>query len=285
MRVWLAALGLLCSLSAYADSPVWAVRGKQNTVYLAGSVHLLRAEDGPLPGAFDRAYADAEALVMELDLDDLDPRGLQDWMRERGTFADGTTLRETMGEQRHRDLAAATARLGLPIEALQEFEPWVIALTLVQLQYQRLGFDSEQGVEKQLERRARTDGKQIRGLETLEEQLGLLDALSYEEQARFLELTVAELQDLERQTDDLLAAWRAGDAERLAALMSEEFEKFPALYRALVCERNLRWMPAIEKLLEDEQDYLVVVGALHLVGRDGLLDLAQRRGWRPVQLD
>lgn len=284
LRCWLLALGLLGGLTAEAASPVWVLRGENNTVYLAGSIHLLRPDDAQLPEAFERAYADAEAVVMEIDLDDLDEAQIQRWMIERGTFPEGQTLRQVLGEARHRDLAAALAPLGLPVEAMQQLEPWTIALTLTQLQLIRLGFDPESGVENQLERRARGDRKEILGLETLEEQLGLLDELSYEEQVRFLELTVAELRDIGEQVDELLAAWRSGDIERLSSLLGEEYRKFPRLYEALVSARNARWMPRVEGLLRENRDYLVVVGALHLVGRDGLLELARRRGLDPQPL-
>ncbi|MGQ0833922.1 MAG: TraB/GumN family protein [Gammaproteobacteria bacterium] len=261
-----------------ADGLVWAIEGPRNTVYLAGSVHLLRQTDATLPAAFDRAYADAETILMELDLDDFDPAQAGRWMLERGVYTDGSTLRETLGEPRHRRVAAAANELGLPIEGVQQFEPWAVALTLVELAYARLGFDPESGVERQIERRARRDGKEIRGLETPEEQLGLLDALPLEDQRRFLEQTVEELGELEKDTDELLTAWRTGDALRLATMLATEYDEFPSLYRALVTERNARWMPQIERLLQDDNDYLIVVGVLHLVGDDGLVALARRRG-------
>jgi uncharacterized protein YbaP (TraB family) len=281
---WGAALGLLCSLTAQADSPVWAIRGANNTVFLAGSVHLLKPEHSALPASFDRAYAEAEALVMELDLDDFDPLEAQSWMLQHGMFSGETTLRQAIGEKRFQRVAAEAQRLGLPIEGLQKIEPWAIALSLMELQYAQLGYDPQLGVERQLEQRARRDGKEIRGLETLDDQLGKLDALSYELQGRFLELTVEEMHDVERQTDDLLAAWRDGDSARLAALLTTEFDEFPELYRILVTDRNRRWMPQIEQLLKDKQDYLVVVGALHLVGKEGLVELAQGRGLKPSRV-
>jgi uncharacterized protein len=283
MRRYLAALSLLFGsvTAAHAQSAVWAIQGAQNTVYLAGSVHLLKPDQSSLPPVFEKAYTDSEALVMELDLDDFDPLSAQAWMLENGTFKTDTTLRESLGETRYKRVSAEATRLGLPLEALQNFEPWAIALTLVQLQYMKLGFDPEAGVEKQLERRAREEQKPIQGLETLDQQLGQLDSLTYEQQGRFLELTVEEMHEMESDTDDMLRAWRAGDIKELSALLSTEYDHFPELYRALVTERNKRWMPKIEALLKDKQDYMVVVGALHLVGDNGLLDLARKRGLKP----
>lgn len=283
---WTLSLCLLfSSLTAHAQSSVWTIRGAHNTIYVAGSVHLLRPGDAALPAAYDKAYSESEALMMELDLDDFDPLAAQKWMLEHGALQGDATLRKTIGETRYRRVAAEAARLGLPLDGLQKFEPWAIALTLVELQYLRLGFDPEEGVEKQFERRARADHKEIRGLETLDEQLGKIDGLTYEQQSRFLELTVEEMHEMETDTDDLLAAWRAGDTEKLAKLLSVEYDGFPELYRALVTERNKQWMPKIEALLKDDKDYMVVVGALHLVGKDGLIDLMRKRGLKPAPLN
>ncbi len=282
MRRPLAALCLLCSLicgvAARAQSPVWAVHGARNTVYLAESVHLLRSGESTLPPAFDRAYAASSTIVMELDLSRLDTATMQSWMLAHGMLPEETTLRQSVGDRLYQRVAAESGRLGLPIESLQRFEPWVVALTLADLEYLKLGYDPEQGVERQIERRAERDGKEIRGLETLDEQLGQLEHLTPDQQSRFLDLTVDEMHEAERDTDDLLSAWRAGDTRKLAELLSGDYQTFPELYRALVTDRNARWMPQIEGFLEADHDYLVIVGALHLVGPGGLLELARRDG-------
>jgi uncharacterized protein YbaP (TraB family) len=284
MRRWLLIVGLFGCLSAQAQSPVWAIRGTHNTVYLAGSIHLLKSGESSLPAAFERAYAGAKILVMEVDVDELDSPAAQSLLLEKGMFADGSTLRSAIGDARYARVASEAARLGVPIEGLDPFEPWAVALTLTQLEYMQLGFDPEEGVEKQLARRAHRDGKKIEGLETLAEQINILAGLSATDQARFLEQTVDELKDADHDTQAILAAWRNGDAAKLAALMSEDFEKFPSLYRALVTDRNQRWLPQIDRLLKDNQDYLVVVGALHLVGAGGLLQLAKAQGFEPRPL-
>jgi uncharacterized protein YbaP (TraB family) len=284
MRAWLLIVGLLGSLGAQAQSPVWALKGAHNTVYLAGSVHLLKKDDMTLPPAFEKAYASAKGLVMEVDIDEIDTPAAQAILLQKGMFADGSTLRESIGEARYARVAVEAARLGLPPEALAQIEPWAIALTLTQLEYLQLGFDPEEGVEKQLGRRAHADGKKIQGLETVEEQLNILAGLSKEDQARFLDQTVSEMQDADRETQEIVAAWRSGNAGKLAALMSDDFRTFPSLYRALITDRNRRWLPQIERLLKGDQDYLVVVGALHLVGDGGLLQLVRADGLEPRPL-
>jgi uncharacterized protein len=282
------ALTLLLALASApvsgADSLVWVIQGARNTLYLAGSVHLLKRDAAQLPADLERAYAKADAVVMEIDLDDLDPMEAGRSLLERGTYPDTTTLKTTLGDAAYARVAAAAEKVGLPMDAVQRFEPWAVALTLVELAYARLAFDPESGVERQLERRARRDRKEILGLETVDQQLGLLDALSPEDQRRFLDRTVEEMDELAAETEELLTAWRAGDAKELAAMLASEYEQFPALYRALVVERNARWIPRIEQLLREDRDYLVVVGVLHLVGDEGLVALADKRGLKTRRL-
>lgn len=282
---WLLALCLLGSLSAHAGSPVWVIHGKHNTVYLAGSIHLLKADDAALPPAFERAYSSSSALVMELDLNKLTPADAAAWMMKHGRAPKGESLRKILGERRYERVLAVSTQLGLPPEALDRLAPWVLGLELLELKYAQLGFDAQEGVEQQLERRAHIDGKPTLGLETLGEQLGVFETLPPPDQARFLDLIVNEMQDVDSETESVVEAWRVGDANRLATLLGEEYKSFPLLYRALVTERNKRWVPRIEKLLTGQQNYLVVVGALHLVGPGGLLERLRHDGYRPVSLN
>jgi len=278
VRPWLAALALLGGLTAHAASPVWVIHGEHNTVYLAGSVHLLKTADAALPTAFDRAYTGSQALMMEMDLSHVDPLEAASWMMEHGMLAEGTTLKDALGAERYGRVAAEAARLGLPDELLGQMKPWALGVQLLELQYAQLGFDASQGVEQQLVQRAQQDHKPIQGLETLPEQLSVFDNLSSEEQAKFLDLVVSEMHDVESETRAIIAAWRAGDTRKLASELGDEYKRFPGLYRALVTERNKHWMPQIERLLKEKNDYFVVVGALHLVGDDGLLELLRRDG-------
>ena len=285
---WLLALSLLGGLSlsaARAASPVWVIHGAHSTLYLAGSVHLLPEQDAALPVAFDRAYAASAKLVMELDLGNLDQTAAASWMLEHGTLPAGTSLREVIGPQRYARVAAAATELGLPAELFNSQTPWAVGLELADLDYMRLGLDPQHGVEEQLLQRAQADGKPTAGLETLDEELGGLEALPHEEQLRMLDQTLSELKDAPEELRQVLLAWRHGDAPKLAALLSREYRTFPGLYRPLVTARNQLWLPQIERLLSGPQNCLVVVGSLHLVGDGGLLELLRKDGFTPVQMN
>jgi uncharacterized protein YbaP (TraB family) len=282
---WLLALGLLGSLSAHAASPVWAVRGAHNTVYLAGSIHMLPAEDAALPPGFERSYADSARLVMELDLGKFDPMEAMAWMMDHGALPAGTSLRGVLGEQRYGRVSAAATGLGLPLAALDNLAPWVVGIEITDLAYEHAGYDPEQGVEEQLVRRAAKDGKPTAGLETMAEELSGLTELSSADQIRMLDQTVGDLKDIKSEMREVTSAWRHGDAARLGALLSSEYNAFPTLYKPLVTDRNRRWLPQVEELLKANENSLVVVGALHLVGQGGLLELLRKKGYTITQLE
>ncbi len=278
MRHWLLALSLLGSLSARAQSPVWALHGAHNTVYLAESVHLLKPGASALPGALTRAYDDSSQLVMEMDLGKLDTSSVSEWMMEHGRYPEGQSMQQALGEQRFARVAAQATALGLPLEQLSVLRPWVVALTLTDLMYLKLGYDPESGVEEQLVARAQKDGRPTAGLETLDEELGQLEHMSPEDQARFLELTLKDLKETGDDTDQMLNAWRSGDSGALAAQLTDAYQQFPELYRVLVSERNQRWLPQIRSYMAADHNVLIVVGALHVVGRGGLLELLRGAG-------
>lgn len=281
MRIFFLAAALLVSvLPAAAAHPVtmWQVEGETNRVYLLGSVHLLRERDHPLPAAIDAAYADAEALVMELDMDDLDAALVQTLTNRLGVIQDERTLKDLMGEADYAEAVAAAEALDIPLDMLAKAEPWYAAITVEQLVLMRIGFNPLYGVELYMARQAQRDGKPIDGLETIEEQLGFLDGLSPEAQNDLLLQTLEEGGEISVLMDDMINAWRTGDIAYLEDAILAEMARYPEIYDAVVVQRNRRWVDAITELLDDEDDYLVIVGALHLIGDDGVPAMLEERG-------
>jgi uncharacterized protein len=281
---WYLALSLFGCLGAHAAGPVWAIHGAHNTVYLAGSVHVLPENDSALPAAFDRAYKDSTKLVMEVDLAKLDPMEAASWIAEHGTLPAGTHLRSLVGEQTYARIATTAPQLGLSMVVLEHQTPWLVGIEISEQAYEQAGFSGEQGVEEQLVARVQADGRATAGLETIAEELSGLTELSREDQVRMLEQSLDDLKDLKSEMRDILAAWRRGDANHLATLLSSEYDAFPALYRPLVTVRNERWLPQIEQFLKGGDNVMVVVGSLHLVGKGGLLELLRKDGYTATQL-
>jgi len=265
------------SSAAEPGAVLWSLKGKTNTVYLLGSVHFLSPAE-QLPAAVNLAYEDAERLIMEIDMDDLDPSQAQEVTMELGMLPNGQTLETQLDPATYAKVSEYAREIGLEPSLLSRFRPWLAALTLVQLQIEKMGLDSSSGVEQRFVARAAQDHKEITGFETLREQLTIMASLPLAQQREFLLYTVEDTERATREIDELISAWRRGDVTELSALLAEGFEKYPQLYRPLTVDRNRKWIAPLEELLDDRDDYLVIVGALHLVGTDSVIELLEKRG-------
>ncbi|NND61098.1 MAG: TraB/GumN family protein [Gammaproteobacteria bacterium] len=258
---------------------IWQVSGERNDIYLLGSMHVLRPDDYPLPAPFASSYLDAEQLVMELDLDDLQPADIQRAMGELGIDPERRTLAELMGEAAWSRALGAAEKIDIDLRTFQAYEPWVVSLLVVDLQMQRLGFKVEHGIEAHYVDRARADGKSITGLETVDQQFAFFDQMPLAVQREFLLKSIEDAQQVPQRMDALVASWKNGDELFLQRELVDSFADFPELYDALVSERNERWTGEIEKLASTDDDVLVIVGALHLVGEDSVVARLRQRGY------
>ena len=261
---------------------LWSLKGRTNTVYLLGSVHFL-SESERLPAALDAAYKNSEVLLMEIDMDDLDPAETQQVTLELGMLPAGQSLEQQLGKPTYSRLVTRAQDVGIDPALLNRFKPWFAAMTLVQLQLMKMGLAPDSGIEQRFTARAVADKKPIHGLETLREQLGMLAGLPAPQQREFLLYSIDDADRIAEEIDELLSAWRRGDSNALADLLAEGFEQYPDLYRPLTTDRNRRWVSQVEQLLDDKDDYLVVVGTLHLVGKDSLIELLEGKGHKVTQ--
>ncbi len=280
MRILTLLLVLVAAPALAQGHPVtmWRIDGVTNSVYLLGSIHLLREQDHPLPTVIDSAYEDAEVVVMELDMDDLDPVYTQTAFNRAGVLRDGRTLQDLMGNKLYAEAERAAEAVDIPIDLLSQSEPWLAAMTVELMALYRIGFNPMYGVEMTMTTRAARDGKPIEGLETVDEQLSFLDGLPLDVQNEMLLQALRESAALREQIDELITAWRYGDIATLNSGLLESIAKESELHDVLIVKRNRRWVDAILEWLDDDEDYLVVVGALHLVGEDGVPNLLEQRG-------
>jgi uncharacterized protein YbaP (TraB family) len=261
---------------------LWSLKGKTNTIYLLGSVHFLRPTD-ELPAVVKNAYDDSEKIIMELDMDDLDPLEAQQTAMSLGLLPADRDLQQEVGTEAYSKAATQAKALGLEPNVLNRFRPWLAAMTLVQLQLLKQGLDPSSGVEQRLVTWARADHKEITGFETLQQQLGLLANLPAKEQREFLLYSVEDAEHASEEVETLISAWRTGDTHRLERVLTDGFDKYADLYRPLTTDRNKRWLTEVDKLLDDRDDYLIVVGTLHLIGKGSLVELLERQGHEVVQ--
>lgn len=272
--------------AARADSTLhclWELHGKHNTVYLLGSIHTLRASDYPLAPAVLDAYRGAKSLVMEIDPNDLEAEDVQSEMLASATLTDGKTLHDIMGASRYAHAQTLAHEVGLDLSTFDQFAPWFVAEAISQMQLMQLGFDPSSGVEMYFLGRARTDGKSIAGLETAHDQLALFEGMSMETQANYLMSSLEQAHDLPKDVNDMVRAWQRGDMSWFETEMKSDLGRDPAVYQSLLVSRNRKWIARIERLLDDDENHLVIVGTAHLAGRDSVIDLLKKDGIGAVQ--
>jgi hypothetical protein len=286
-RRWLAALALAVPVTAAsADPAAWRVAGRNGgEVTLLGSMHVLRKSDHPLPASIDTLLERADSIVMEIDLDDIDPAAQQRLIVNTAVLPRDQTLADVIDAQLYRDLERRAAELGVDLELLERFEPWFLSITLLDQGLSKFGFQGQYGLEQYVLTAAQRAGKDIVGLETLEFQIGIFDSQPASAQQAMLAQTLAELDEAETAMAEMAAAWRAGELDELSDELLAEFADFPGLYETLVTKRNAAWVETLERMLRDDQKHLVVVGALHLVGDDSLIELLTTRGHAVERID
>jgi uncharacterized protein len=277
---------LALSASVRADGPLhalWEVHGKHNTVYILGSIHVLRPSDYPLAPAVLNAYGNAKSIFMEVNLAEIDSQIMQTELLASARLPEGKTLPVIMGDARYKRAQALAREVGVDLGIFDAFAPWFAAEAISQLQLQQLGFEPKSGVEMFFLERARADGKSVAGLETVHDQIALFDALSMDQQADYLVSSLEEAHDLPKEVDAMVHAWAGGDTQWFADQLKSEIGRDPALYDSVLVARNRKWVPKIEALLNDDKNYLVIVGTGHLVGQGSVIALLKKDGIAAAQ--
>ncbi len=258
----------LTALPAAADPALWVIRDEDSTLYLLGTVHVLKPETVWRTPAIDAALAEADDLWIEVETDDAD--ALRPLVARHGLDRDNPLSGKLDAGQKAR-LDAAAAAMGSSGAALEPLRPWLAALQLSMGPLTRAGYDPASGVESKLKAAAREAGKPIRTLESLEQQIGFFADLPPAVELAFLLSTLDEMDEGPAMLDALVAAWSAGDVEALDAMMVAELAAdYPALHEALLVRRNRTWAGQIQTLLAGQGVSVIAVGAAHLVGDDSV---------------
>jgi len=279
LRASLALLVMLLAGEARAESSVWVVTSPTSTVYLAGSYHILRSSDYPLPPEFEAAYGQSTRIVFEVPPGGMEEPEVRARLARMAVYENGTTLQQHLTARAYGKVEAFCQERGYPVTQLHSLRPWMLAMTLMILEMQRLGLQPTGGVDEFFDTKARQDGKAIEGLETVDEQIKFLTLLDRGMDDELVIQTVGELEQLNAKLAALVNAWKKGDERGLAELLLKELKEYPRLYRVLIVERNQRWLQRIEGYLTRPARVMVIIGAAHLAGPDGLLEALRQRGY------
>lgn len=272
------------TLDTLAGSCLWKAGSEAGTFYVVGSVHILRPDAYPLPPAVEEAYTASDALVFEVDMAAMAGDDARRLVLSKAMLPGGETLRRQLAPTIYREVEQRYGEAGLPFDAFQQCKPWYVALNLSMAHMQKMGFAPTLGLDYYFHGKARIDGKPVAGLETVAFQTNLLDALAEGDQNAFMRRALEDLDLIDREMDRMLRAWREGDIATLGELMNESFKEYPDLYERFVLARNRDWAERLAAMATPGRTMMVVVGAAHLPGKDGLLELLARRGFRLEQL-
>ena len=265
------------------DGMVWRVSGGKAPLFLAGSVHVLRPTDYPLPQSYEMAWKEAQHLVMEL------PAGEA---KKPETLALTMKLAFLKDEKLHDRLTAETwkkvrlwcGKSGYPEAAMETMKPWMASLCIVFSFFEKQGYKNDLGLEHHFSDRLEKSGKTSEGLETMEQQLQLFDSIPAALQEEMLKLTLKQVPTMEQDLLNLITAWRSADTENVDKLMSRSFEGFPDLKKQMLVDRNAAWIPRLEALLQGDRATMVLVGCAHLCGSGSVVELLLEKGYQCVPL-
>jgi uncharacterized protein YbaP (TraB family) len=250
---------------------LWRLKGETNTIHILGSVHVLRKSDYPLPEKMNAVFESAEVLVLEIDIaESANPANLKKMMLPKGK-----TLKNVLSKKTYRMLDKRFHEAGLPIANFAPFKPWMALETLMMSELTKLGFSPMDGLDMYFYRKALKAKKETGALESLDFQISMMDKLGSDKMVR---QALRELDIMEVEMKRMVDAWKSGDLDVLAELIGEMSKGDKKIHEALFLSRNRDWVEKIQPMLESDKDYLIVVGAGHLVGEGSVIDLLEKAG-------
>jgi uncharacterized protein len=264
-------------------SALWRIRGEHNVVYLLGSVHILPKSAYPLHPALERAFADSQRVAFEVDISRATGGQVRQAFSEIGAYPRGDDLSHHVSPLTLQVVKLACAQLGVSYEKAKRFKPNLLA-ELLTLRYTELaGFREDLGVDIYFYQRAKSLNKPIFGLETISDQANVL-VQNEKKGEQHLLFTIASLPEYKTALSELVEAWRNGQVDVLDQFLNQDERNDPEMFYRMFAKRNARWLPQIERLTHENFNYLVIVGAGHLVGQHGLIETLRQRGYRIEQL-
>lgn len=269
----------------FASSPVWLVESGGNRLFLAGTIHVLRASDFPLPAAFELAYKQSKTLAFETDIGKTSSPAFQQQLMQAVILEENNNLQDLLTPQTYAKLESYFQTNNLSLKQFSKFKPSMIAMTLTLLELNKLGAGSH-GVDQYYFDKALRDNKKTLTLESLQQQIDFLANMGKGQEDLMIQQTLDDIDTLSLQFSSMVESWKKGDVKQLEELFVKPMqEEFDALYQQLLVQRNLNWLPQLLSYLKTPETEMVLVGSAHLLGNDGLITLLKKSGYKISQLN
>ncbi|GAA6137849.1 TraB/GumN family protein [Arenicella sp. 4NH20-0111] len=255
-------------------------------MFIGGTIHLLSKDDYPLPSSFNLAFNASEDIIFETDIESAQSLTTQAKFLQVLMYQDGKTIEDDLKPETYDALVAFLEDRNLPVSMFTRFTPAGINMTLVVLELQGLGITGESGVEAYFNSQSKAQEKDVMWLETIDEQVSFIGRINDLDADLVTNSTLRDIKKLKDEWPKLLSAWREGDMDRLESLaINEMINESPELYQFLLADRNKNWVPEIKRMLDSPEVEFVLVGALHLAGKDSVLTMLANEGFKIEQLD
>lgn len=262
---------------------LWKIEGKKASVYLLGSIHVLKSSDYPLAPQIETAFSNSDIVAFETDIAALEDPATAMKMMGKMQLPEGETLETQLAPDVYKLFKKHADDSGMPAMLLEKMKPAMAAMMIEVLELTKLGLEPDKGVDKHFFGIAREASKQIIPLETVEFQMNLLTDFTKEEGQAMMKATLKDVENIKSDLADLLAAWKTGESGKLDKMLNEAMQDSPAIYKRLVTQRNHNWIPKVEELAKGDKNAIVIVGAAHLVGKEGVVELIKDKGYKVVQ--
>lgn len=277
--------GLIFSQHLFAASTVYEISKGKNKIYLAGTIHMLRDADLPPPAEFNAAYQASQKIYFETDLQKAKAPEFGQRFAQAMMLPNNTTLKDILDANTWAALQAYSTKSQYPLSQTMMFNPAMVSILIMMAESKKIGVG--EGVDAYYDKAARTDNKFIGELETGDDVIGYMKTFAQEDPNKIITSTLSDMDNIAKDLDEMINAWKVGNLDLLEKEMGEKMRKeTPSAYQSLVVERNKKWLPQIEQMFKTPEYELVLVGSLHLSGKDGLLAQLKKAGYKvkPYQI-
>ncbi len=263
-----------------AKSFLWEVEVKGEKSYILGSIHMLKKSSFPLKKELEIGFGNCNFLVVEADISTENMGEILRITMEKAGYKDGSKLKDHISPEAFNLAKKRMEDLNMSIDYFENFKPWFLAMSITSMELMKLGFDPNIGVDKYFINKA--EGKKILELEGIPFQIGIFDNFSDKENDMFLLSSLKEADSLGKNVEAMVAAWQSGDINLLTKMVTEnrsEEAELEEIFTILIDKRNLSMSEKMEKWMNEGGRYFFVVGAAHLVGEKGIINLLREKGF------
>jgi uncharacterized protein YbaP (TraB family) len=266
-----------------SKTSIWMTKSETNTVYLCGSIHLLKESDFPPHPKMEAAFKKTPNIVFEVVLDSMDSMEMQGLIMQNALYPEGQSLKTQISDSLYNIATETAQSLNLDLTRFNGFKPWFVAMTFDLMKLQQLGFQPNFGIDRYFYDKAKNEGKNILGLESVRSQINLLTELDTGDQALFLSQSLEQLNDIENMINEILDCWKTGNLPCLETSLNKSFLDYPEMNQKFLINRNNQWMKKILNFLTRNEDYMIIVGAGHMAGEFGLIKQLEKAGFEVKQ--